>query len=222
MSAKPFILAALFSGLALCGAERSHAQVLKSYGVKAGLVSADVSHSSEAFDEVIGRRTGFGVFAFAEWLDLPLASVVTEAGYVQRGFVQEGEVRTGPGEGGVIENAETGSRLDYLSFLALGKLRYDGLATTPYVLLGPRVEVLVNRAPGTIETEDGRFSLGFADAFDTLAAGGTAGVGVATTRLFPARLLIEARYDFDLTDSLGDAPADVRNNAFSVLIGVTL
>jgi len=194
----------------------AQAQWIRGYGLKAGLTSSDVRSpnvfNNDAFNENRHRRTGVAAFAFVEWLDAPLFSVVTEAGYTQRGFYFEHEVRDA--QNNPAGTVKTFNRFDYLSTAALAKLRYDRGAVVPYLMGGPRLNVLVGGDP------DDEGSL--ADVFTPTAFGGTVGVGTEVDRLLPVSLFLELRYSFDVTNSLPDAPRDIYNNGFDVLLGIRL
>ncbi len=198
----------------------AQAQLVRGYGVKAGptfsnVRSPDLDLGGEAplvFDTE--RRTGVALFAFVEWLDGPFFSVVTEAGYVQRGFEQIQEARTGPGEDGMLREVTLDTRFDYASFGAYARLRRPHGALTPYVLGGPRLDVFLGGEP------DGEGSL--ADSYAPVAFGGTFGSGVEVARLLPVAVYAEVRYGVDLTNSLPDVPRDAYNNAFDVVLGLRL
>lgn len=167
---------------------------------------------------------------YAEWLDVPffsVFSVVTEAGYVQRGFTETMELRDP--DGAPAGTAERTSRLDYVTTAALGTMSVPVLGGRPYLIAGPRLDVLVNRAPGAFEFgasevegifEDVILESELAESFESPAFGVTVGAGVALPRVLPARLSLEARYDRDITDSTSAVPAETRNNAFTVTLGV--
>ena len=164
---------------------------------------------------------------YAEWLDVPFFSVVTEAGYVQRGFTETMELRD-------LDNAPAGtaegtSRLDYLTTAALGTVSIPVLGGRPYLIAGPRLDVLVNQAPGAFGfgasevegiSEDLILESGVPDHFESPAFGITVGAGITLPRVLPARLSLEARYDRDITDSTSAVPAETRNNAVTVMLGV--
>ncbi|HET6567731.1 MAG TPA: outer membrane beta-barrel protein [Rhodothermales bacterium] len=197
----------------------ARAQLIRGYGIKAGLTAANVrspdlnpdSENPIRFDTV--RRYGVAALAYAEWLNLSFLSIVTEGGYVQRGYAMEHEVRD-------LNNNPAGTarfdwRFDYLSFAAQAKLRAPGGVVAPYVTGGPRLDVYLGGSPG----EDGSL----AAAYSPTAFGVTAGVGVEAAQLLPVAVFGEVRYNVDFTNSLpDDVPRDAYNNALDVLVGVRL
>lgn len=195
--------------VSLATASLTHAQLIRGYGIKAGVSSSNV-RSPDSFDTK--RRTGFGLFAFMEWLGTSPLSIVTEAGYAQRGFATEQEGRD-------AQNNPTGTfrfedRFDYLSLAAHAKVRWPSAPLAPYVLGGPRLDILLGGDP------DGEGSL--ASSYSSTAVGGTFGAGVEISRNLPVALFAEIRYSFDVTNSLPDVPRDAYNNAFDVILGLRL
>ena len=204
--------------LALCALALSlpaAAQPLQSFGLKAGLTAAS------AFDNIADyeRRLGLDVRAYVEGFDLGAVSLVTEAGYAQRGFVEVQE-ELGP-SGEHCGTVKSNTRLDYLTAALLVKAQREGAFASPYVLAGPRLDALVGRRPGTFEYSVGPSESQDAGLYDSPAFGGTVGAGAVLHRL-PVPVLVEARFNLDVTDSMPGIPRDVRNNAFDLLIGIRL
>lgn len=193
----------------LITATSAQAQSLRGYGLKAGLTSASVS--TNMFAEGIERREGIAAMVFAEGLTRGRFTLVGELGYAQRGYSDPVEQR-GP-EGEAIGIEDDGTRFDYLSAAALAKLRYPGGTLEPYAVAGPRVDVLLGGNP----------SAALIESYDRVAAGGTLGLGVEAGQTFvPVPVFLEARYHFDVTNSLSCCPRDMRNRAFDVLLGIRL
>jgi hypothetical protein len=76
----------------------AQAQMLSALGVKAGINSSTSEIVMSGVDELrlaleTQRRVGWQAAAFAEWLRLPVVSIVTQVEYAQRGFTEE-QVRT--------------------------------------------------------------------------------------------------------------------------------
>jgi hypothetical protein len=202
----------LMAASPLAWAAPSHAQLVDRFGVKAGVVSAGVT--DELTEDKFSERRGMAASVFAERRLLSFLSLVGEVGYVQRGFNET--LSFDP------LNEEAGTRLDYLTIPVMMKLNYDSGLATLYALGGPRIDVLLNREPGVFKgfgTPPFKESR-YADKYDSLAAGGTVGLGMTTPKRFPVRLLLEGRYEFDLTDSYAPDPFDIHNRAFSIVAGV--
>lgn len=218
----PIVGVVLTVFLILPAAHDAKAQFPENVGTKGGVTSAGMSR-----DVVYtSRRTGGQFLLYAEWLDVPFFSVVTEAGYAQRGF--DGEAIFGRGVGVIQEMGEANARLDYLTTSLLGKASVSFLGSEPYVLAGVRLDKLLNRETEVTNVRED-FSGEQVEAnsisvrYKSIAYGVTVGIGVALPPVFSHHLSLEARYDGDLTDSFtgfGGSDFEVRNNAFTVMLGV--
>jgi hypothetical protein len=198
-------------------------QVFQGIGLKLGSTSSSIS-DYEYGD--VHRRTGLAILGFVQWFDTRLMSVVTEVGYVQRGFEE------GPHEGRDDQNLPTGTymldtRFDYVTSALLAKLEPIAGRITPYALIGPRVDFYLGgdtsfdsdaiQLPGIV----GGW-LGLEDEYRGIAFGGSAGLGLEAPVSRAATLLLELRLNLDVSNSLPDVPANARNNALDVLVGLRL
>ena len=195
----------------------SQAQLIDRVGLSGGFVSAHATDNMDRFD--LNRRSGWTAVAFIEKRVFSALSVRSEVGYVQRGFVDTREEIDDDGTLLAIIEAET--QLDYLTVPLLAKLTYDASPASMYALAGPRLDILLNRDAEDFEfTSSPPVESEIVDFYDSVAFGGTVGIGIETD-LLPTRLFVEGRYDIDFTDSFpSDVPRTVRNNALSVVIGV--
>jgi hypothetical protein len=194
----------------------SSAQLLRHYGVKVALTSATQRYQL-TLDPGLGtkRRVGFNVGAFAEWLDIPPFSLVSQVEYAQRGMGQD-FVLTGPSGPTPIGVRTLYSRLDYLSIPIVAKLRFPMGLIAPYILAGPRVDILLG-----YRSDENAFNAVY-DKFKKTSVGGSAGVGIELESVLPFTVLAEVRYNFDFADSYETDFLKVRNNSFDVWLGVAL
>ena len=155
---------------------------------------------------------------YAEWLNVPIISVVTELGYAQRGFSETREERDATGE--PIQDVVADTRLDYVTGAVLAKVRYASAGIVPYAVVGPRIDALVNREAGHFEWSGGSEESELASLYESTALGATVGAGVEVRRGLPFSLSAEGRYEHDVTDSAPDVPRTLRNNAFSLVLGI--
>jgi hypothetical protein len=209
-----FVLGLLVIAL---GAHNSSAQLISHFGVKAAITSSiqEFDYSQSSIAPEIKRRVGFNAGVYAEWLNMPYFSIVTQVEYAQRGMGMDFVV-TGPSGPQPLETKTVYSRVDYLSVPALMKVRFQFSMITPYVLAGPRLDILLG-----YQSDEGVFNALY-DQFTTLALGGSVAVGVQIESLLPVPLLIEARYNVDFTNSYETNLLIVRNRAFDFWLGVAL
>ncbi len=209
---------------ALLSFASAQAQLLNAFGVKAGINSSTSNIELRAFGgESLDtkRRTGIHAAIFAEWLKLPVFSVVTQVEYAQRGFIDEIPV-TGEDSPELLGYATSNTRLDYLSVPMLLKLKIPGASILPYVLAGPRFDFLVNREAGNYELGNMSFPNLFAPDFKDQTTGGTVGLGMTTGKALLLPLLLELRYNFDFNDSADTRAIRAKNNSVDVWLGIML
>ena len=195
----------------------SDAQLLKSYGVKAAYTSANQNFDYSSSTANLGsqRRAGYNVAVFAEWLNLPIVSVITQVEYAQRGMKFDVS-NTGPENPDIIIRTVTEkNRLDYLSIPVLVKLTLPSAIVHPYLLAGPRIDCFLS-----YQSDDNLLNP-FYDDFKKTEIGASFGGGIELSTILPVGVLIEARYNLDLQDSYSSNNWKVRNNSFDIWLGVT-
>ena len=189
-----------------------NAQLVKNYGLKVAVTSADQEFGVTLETK---RRVGFNIGAFVEWFDVPFFSVLTQVEYTQRG-TGEVFIMTGPSGPEPIGTKTLYSRLDYVSLPVLAKLRFQTGLVSPYILAGPRIDFLLG-----YKSDEGAFNTLY-DRFKKTTLGGSAGIGVEIESILPVTLLAEARYNFDLVDSYDAYSWKVRNNTIDFWLGIAL
>jgi hypothetical protein len=185
------------------------AQILRGIGVKAGAAVSTLS-----FDTPPGQpefatdpRVGPSAYVFMEWLNVPVFSVVVEAGWMRRGFVGEGPLRDLFGNPlGIVRETY---RFDYFSSGLLAKLRLPVGAAQPYVIAGPRVDYLLSRSDQFLFYSD-------------VARGFVAGGGLEVDLPLAPTLMAEVRYSFDTSNSLPETPEDAYGQSLTLLLGFRL
>lgn len=218
--------AGLLVGLCLVvgtGPNAAQAQSSLDYGARVSAVwSATTDRLAGSSDPLLG-------IAAAAYAQKPLAgpiSVRLELAYLPRGFRQEILFVDNDGSS---ELTAAKTRLHYLSMPALATAGWS-LGESPvhaYVLLGPRVEVLVGRSSGTFSVRDEEMPAGVADRYDTVTLGASGGVGIGVD-VGDVTITAEALQHRDITPSVeegGTSRANLtlgplRNVATAVSVGV--
>ena len=196
----------LFAGAV--SVSQTEAQIIREYGFKLAFTSADQQRDRGSFVAQTNRRNGINLAAYAEWLNLPFVSIITQIEYAQRGAGSPYFRIDAPG------SFISYDRFDYLSVPLLLKVAIPGRAMTPYVCGGPRVDFLLGHK------SDMDFYPNYYDNFKKSVLGVSAGCGVELTSLVPVALLIEARYNFDLADSYNTQDLTIRNNSVDLWLGI--
>lgn len=198
-----------------------HAQLLKSYGVKLAYTSSTqtLNHPFATLGWWTSSKTssepGIDVAAFAEWLNLPVLSVVTQVEYDQRGARLDYYEQTSAGPRGPVS---TDGRLDYISVPIMAKFTLLKGSVSPYLIAGPRADFLVGY-------QDFQIRPGITpiySEFRKAMLGWSMGAGLETGSILPVDLDAEIRYDFDFLNSYNNDGVALRNNAFDLWVGVAL
>ena len=196
---------------------QGNAQLLKNVGVKLAFTSASQTYDYPnppwpGFGPDLSRRIGVNAAIYAEWLDVPFFSVVTQIEYAQRGMAQEIAITGASPE--IIRMETRYNRLEYLSLPIFLKATVPIGIVSPYVLLGPRVDLLLSYRD--------EFVIGksiYAD-FKKMIWGGEAGLGLEFKKLLPGSVYLEFRYNVDFMNSYDTDFLKVRNNAYDIWLGV--
>lgn len=202
---KVILLACLIFGFTFL-----NAQLINSYGLKVGLCIADqdfVPEASSSWDTQ--NRYGLSIGGFLELFNYSNFNLLIESHYIQKGMILE-EVWTDE-NGNCIAKFEDNNRVDYLSLPILGKLAYKLKNSSPYILIGPRIDILLGY-------DSYNFDIVY-DDFKSIDLGGTFGLGYELccgTKYF----LVEIRYSPSLTNSYETDYLTVKNSSFEFLAGI--
>jgi hypothetical protein len=192
----------------------SQAQLISGYGVKLGMSYANQNFDYTDKDLKLDTKylSGTGAGVFVEWLKLPLVGVTTEVLYVQKGM-KVTAVKTTANDPSGVGTIEVNNRVSYLSIPVLAKLKFGGMLIAPYVVAGPRFDVLLSY--------DSEEKVVY-DNFKSTVVGGDIGVGGEFSFILPVALSAELRYSTDFDNSYESDLLKVNNKAFLLLLGLRL
>ena len=194
-------------------AQSSNAQLIKSYGFKVAFTSADQKYNYTYLSNMdTKRRSGFNAAIFAEWLNLPFISIITQCEYAQRGMGMDFN-RTNSTGPTIIDTYTNYNRVDYFSIPIFAKFTLPVAPIDPYILIGPRIDFLLG-----YHSDQNAFD-GVYDSFSKTMTGASFAIGVDLKSVIPIALFIEARYNIDFKDSYSTQYLTVRNNSFDVWLG---
>lgn len=205
-------LASLALLLSLTAAAPMSAQAVEAFGIK--FVGTESTIRTDLPSEDPIERRGMGGVLFAEWNVPGPASLVTEAGYLERGYSR----MTG---GGPAMGEEPGHmyrldrRMAYVSVAALARLPLADVGPVgTYAIGGPRMNALVGRSGE--DSGGGMPEYGYND----VTWDATVGVGAELLRGLP--VLVEARYNAGLNDAFsGEGWGEpAYHRAVDVMVGV--
>lgn len=193
----------------------AHSQLVRSYGIKLGAVSANQTWDyTSAPDLTTSYRWGITGGVYLEFLDIPLLSLVGEIQYTQKGMTFSAPVTTALQPNGTGQFISLSPRVDYLSIPILAKLRLKSPFFTPYLIAGPRVDLLVYKKGDGFDP--------VIDQFKSTDVGGTVGVGSEFNTPLAIGILAEIRYNASFRDSFKNEFLSVRNHSFDFLLGLRL
>lgn len=194
----------------------SHPQCLRSYGVKIGatIANEDWDSSQLPTDFEPDSRWGLNLGVFTEFINIPYFSLVTELNYVQKGMIEEDiPVTTITNPDGTGEYVTWDTRVDYLNFSALGKLRLDFSLFTPYLVIGPKVDFEINLENSLGSAND------VEDNFNKIMYGVKLGGGTEV-KLASFSLLAEILYDYNFNDLYENENLIVTASSVDFRIGI--
>ena len=196
-----------------------HPQLLRSYGFKGALSSSTHSISYSYGPELppSKRRVGFDLGIYAEWLNVPFFSIITQIDYAQRGY-QQGYYLSSANPS-TLTLGYANDRIDYLSIPILMKLRLSDLQPEPYILFGPRLDFKLSYHQTFVY--DYPTAPPYSD-FKPTVFGATVGAGLRVSRVLPVPILLEFTYNSDFTKSFQPGNMTLSNNAYDLWIGVEL
>lgn len=194
----------------------AHAQVIRSYGAKGGMVLANQRYEITPLDYRVETqpivRPAMGVFA--ELFYHPYLSVQTDLMYIGKGSRTSTESLTVNHRDNdnvtVNEGPETSSTYHYLSFSPMVRFRIEDLGLTYFALLGPRFERLFGYNTTSEYPLERR---------ETNAFGLTAGIG-AEYSMESMEAFAELQFQPDMTAVTEDEPLLVKNRLFMLTLGV--
>jgi hypothetical protein len=191
--------------LALAAAAPASAQPLETFGIKLSLTASTIRTDLPSEDPE--TRHGGGGVLYAQWNGPGRASLVTEAGYLERGYS-----RWQSAYPDVMDPYahRLDKRMQYVSVATLAKVPVAGTgAASAYVIAGPRMNALVGRRGEDVPGYDYR----------PVVWDGTAGVGLEMRGL---PVLAEARYSRGFNDALsGDGwRGTAYHRALDIMVGV--
>ncbi len=194
----------------------SQAQLIRGYGIKLG-----TTISSQTWEYVPAlnftfepdNRIGLNIGIFAELLNNPIISIVTELNYIQKGMKEEVPVTTASQPDGTGEFVTWDTRIDYINLSAFGKLRLNLGIVSPYLIAGPKIDFEINKEHSLDDTNI------FENNFNKNRIGFKVGIGTEIN-LVSLNLLAEILYDADFNELYENEFLKVTSNSIDFRIGL--
>jgi hypothetical protein len=203
--------------LLIIGFSISQSQLIRSYGIKAGIASVNQNWDWGSQTGIVGNsneRQGLDAGVFVEWLDIPLLSVVTEIHYIQKisditTNVMLTKVANNP-QGYIDEGYAFTPRLNYLSIPLLIKVRYDLPILSIYLLAGPRIDFFLSEQGDELAVSS--------NDYQKENIGGTFGMGFATLSIERFNIGVEFRYSPNYQKSYSSDYLSIDNQSMEFLL----
>ncbi len=201
------------------------------FGFRAGVnhSALTVRNPTTDFQIDTDRRTGFEAAVIADLAFSDLLTVTSEVGYAHRRYAQSfvATIRANNEVGFIGAEGTATTSLGVASSSVLAKVTpFGGRAWTPFILAGPRLDVLLGSDTGTFTKaiDEGRGTVSFTDPypkyFSDVSLSGVAGVGVDIRRATLPVLRVEARYGRTITNFFDIEPAVGTVSSFDLSVGV--
>lgn len=194
-----------------------NAQIISSYGLKLGVGISNQSwyYQSDLLNMDWKDKIGITARIFADFLSISFFQVEGEIGYLRKGFKDKVPITTASQPDGTGEYISENNSLDYLTISALAKFKYDLEIFSPYIVVGPQLNLLLNR----------NVEQGWKDVFDKFKdtnIGLSVGVGSELKTILPITILVEYRYERDFLDNYDVPNIDIKNYSHVILLGVKI
>jgi hypothetical protein len=203
----------------------SHSQFLSGFGAKLGLTLAnqkfDYTVNSVKYDSkpILGYNTS----VFVEMLNTKLFSLVVDPGYEQRGHGVE-----------MIKTDEFGNktgtydlyiRTDYITIGALGKIIYETKSVSPYLIIGPKLDLYLGYKTSYSQSE---YGLGSPDELQSIPHEDTKdinysinlGAGLQFEKLLPYIAMLEFNYSPAINSSYNSSFVVIKDSYFNMKLGI--
>jgi opacity protein-like surface antigen len=140
-----------------------------------------------------------------------MLSALIELQYTQKGMTESIPITTESQPDGTGEFITKRPRVDYLSIPILVKARFSTPVIVPYLVAGPRFDILLSMKGDGFDV--------VVDKFKTSEFGATLGFGVEVTFWHPIGVLAEFRYNPSFGDAFSSNFLRVKNRSLDFLLG---
>ena len=196
----------------------SYAQLVNGYGIKIGGTIANQNwEKKNAFaDFNPDHRLGINAGVYTEFLNLPLFGIISELNYTQKGMKLELPLTTfDDPDGSSGKTKSIFNRIDYLSFAIEGKFKFNMSLLRPYIFVGPRVDIYLNKK---VEKS---LDVIYND-LENQIYGLSLGIGSELNNKLPVNLLVELQYNYDFTLAYESGLYEIKNKSLDFKIGIKL
>lgn len=202
-------------------ASTSFSQFISGFGIKGGITLSNQIYDYKRFDYNPETKylLGFNGSLFAEFLNSRNINLVLESGFEQRGYIYVS--KSYDEFGNPLPYMNIYERTNYLTSGLLLKLKVTGNKISPYIILGPKLDILLGYS---VKPENESTTLiGFdfpLEEFKKINYSLNIGAGMEFNKLFPFRTFIELNYSPPVNSSYNGPGLLVKEHYFNVKLGI--
>lgn len=194
-----------------------NAQVFDGYGIKAGW--GITNHDWQYVAPINGKLTwdnnsGFSIRAFTDFTLYRYVGLEAEIGYAQKGAKYKIPITTNSQPDGTGEYVDINNRLNYLSFSAVGKFKYNMSLISPYIIIGPQYNYLLSKQVSSLDKI-------VYDKFRNSSLGIVLGAG-SEIKVLSVDFIAEYLYARDVTNNYNQSNIEIKNYSHTFLIGIKI
>ncbi len=191
-------------------------QIINNYGVKFGIgISNHSWQYEEGYELNFDNKIGISPRIYADFFNYQFFQIQGEIGFLRKGFSEQIPITTMMQPDGTGEFINTDIGLDYLLLTTLVKIKYEIGIFSPYIILGPQIDFLINK-----KVEKG-WELIY-DRFSNANIDFSIGVGNEIKNILPISILFEYRYERDFMDNYDHPNVNIKNYSHVILIGIKI
>lgn len=191
---------------------------LNKWGFKTGISvsNQNMKYKSIEIDRDFDNYIGLNFDAFMNIFDYKIFEVVSQISYSQKGCIERiiptycDPINNNYFEGKALNFK---NKIDYVSFFILGKLNSDLKILNPYIILGPRIDFLINTEstsiPKQIYNDLKKYNWGL-----------SIGVGTEFNLLIPYKMLVEIQYSPDFQKIYETQFLNIEKTSYEIKFGI--
>lgn len=196
----------------------AHAQLLSEWGIKGGITVSNQNwkFSVPDIDRETDNYVGLNLDLFGTIIEKNAFSAIGELSYVQKGTSLEiVPTFVDPSGHGYIDldPIRFKDRFDYVSLSLYGKIKQRFWRLSPYVFIGPRIDLLVDESVETIPRST-------YEKFEKLNWGVSLGLGSEIETFLPFRILVGFQYSPDFSHLYEHGYLSIRKYSYEIELGV--
>lgn len=204
-----------------------NAQVLRQWGLKSG-VSIAQPLTDQGYQNQLKSVSSISVNGYAEWFDHPYITMVSELGYLRKGYKWPIPITTEEYPDGTGQFITSTVKLNTLSFKLMGKARLNAENWEFYALAGPRIDYTLSRSirvegweQPILVVHTQWYERMWERGGNSFQTGLTLGIGAQSASILPLGIGVEVRYNPDFNREVDESWYSIKNRTWEFLTVLT-